>query len=379
MFLFVGTTQESFFAKKIVEKRGEDFQLFDSVNELQYNVEDILRYGADVVMIDVSQYVDDVESIVGAVDRIQEGLNCKIIILAKGLMPGSQIIQSFYNAGYTDFVLSIVLAQMQKDLELCLDGEYVRNGAPKEIVEAAEQLRQGNPVSKKKEEAALKAIREAQKKKITVGVAGAKHYIGTTTQVVQIAKYFQQAGRTVAIVEMNRSGFFEEWSQMEEDDSYQYDKGTKCLTFKGIDIYLDPTQITKIIRQRYDCLVYDYGCYYDETFEHASFLEKDITCLVGGSKVNEYAPTNEALLENMNRENMYYLFSFTSNKDAKDILKNMRDLADHTMFPAYTPDMFVYSPDNNYERFFKYKLQNDKKTQKKAGIFQIFNRKKVKM
>ena len=94
--------------------------------------------------------------------------------------------------------------------------------------------------------------------------------------------------------------------------------------------------------------------------------------------MNEYASTNKALLENMNRENMYYLFSFTSNKDAKDILKNMKDLAEHTMFPAYTPDMFVYAPDNNYERFFKYKLQADKKTEKKTGIFQIFNRKKVK-
>lgn len=379
MFLFIGTTQESFFAKKIVEKRGDDFQLFDDVNELQYNLEAILRYGADIVMIDVSQYVDDVASIVDAVDRIQEGLNCKIIILAKGLMPGSQIIQSFYNAGYTDFVFSIVLSYMQKELELCLDGEYVRNGAPKEIVEAAQQLRQENPVSQKEEEAALKAIREAQKKKITVGVAGSKHYIGTTTQVVQMAKYFQQAGRTVAIVEMNQSRFFWEWTQMEEDSSYQYDKGTECLTFKGLDIYLEPAHITKIIRQRYDCMVYDYGCYYDAAFERASFLEKDITCLVGGSKVNEYAPTNEALLENMNRENMYYLFSFTSNKDAKDILKNMRDLASHTMFPAYTPDMFVYSPDNNYERFFKYKLRNEKKTEKKTGIFQIFNRKKVKM
>ena len=378
MFLFIGAMSEAFFAKKIIEKRGDTFQLFDDVNELQYNVESVLRYAADTVMIDISQYVDDVEMIVGAVDRIQEGLNCKIIIMAKGIMPGSQIIQSFYNAGYTDFVLSVVLGQMQKEFEACLDGVYAREGAPKEIVEAAEQFRKENPISKKEEEAALKAIRESQKKKITVGVAGTKHYIGATTQVVQIAKYFQQAGRTTAIVEMNESEFFREWSQMEDEGSYQYDKGTECLTFNGIDIYLNPAQITKIIRQKYDCMVYDYGCYYDTTFERASFFEKDITCLVGGSKVNEYVPTNQALLDNMNRENMYYLFSFTSDKDAKDILKNMKALADHTMFPAYTPDMFVYSPDNNYERFFKYKLQAEKRAEKKSGIFQIFNRKRVK-
>ena len=173
------------------------------------------------------------------------------------------------------------------------------------------------------------------------------------------------------------SGYFKEWSQMEEDDSYQYDQGTECLTFKGIDIYLEPARITKLIRQKYDCMVYDYGCYYDPTFERASFFEKDIACLVGGSKVNEYTATNEALLDNMDRENMYYLFSFTSGQDAKEIMSNMKKLADHTMFPAYTPDMFVYSPDNNYERFFKYKLQVDKQAEKKKGIFQIFNRKKV--
>ena len=34
MLLFVGTLQESFFAKKMIEKRGEEFQLFDDINEL---------------------------------------------------------------------------------------------------------------------------------------------------------------------------------------------------------------------------------------------------------------------------------------------------------------------------------------------------------
>lgn len=43
MLLFVGTLQESFFAKKMIEKRGEEFQLFDDINELQYNVENIIR------------------------------------------------------------------------------------------------------------------------------------------------------------------------------------------------------------------------------------------------------------------------------------------------------------------------------------------------
>ena len=54
----------------------------------------------------------------------------------------------------------------------------------------------------------------------------------------------------------------------------------------------------------------------------------------------------------------------------------MMKLAAHTLFPAYTPDMFVYSPDNNYEKFFKYKLQADKKASKKDGLFSLFKSKK---
>ncbi len=376
MVLFVGTLHESYFAKKIIEKRGDEFEVFEDVQELQYSIFDILRSRASTVIIDISPYIDDVKTIVEATERIKEGLNCKIIILAKGFLPGSQIIQAFYNAGYTDFILSTVLSFVQKELENCLDGVYVREGAPEEIVKAAEDIKRENPMSKKEEEQALRAIREAQKKKISIGVAGSKHYIGTTTQVIQIAKYFQQAGRTAAVVQMNSSRYFETWASMEEETSYQMDKGIGLFTYKGIDIYLEPAQVTKLIRQKYDCIVYDYGCYFDDDFERISFYEKDINCLVGGSKVNEYASTNKALVENKDRENMYYLFSFVSKEEMKEISASMMKLADHTLFPAYTPDMFVYTPDNNYEKFFKYKLQADKKAGKNEGKFSLFRRKK---
>lgn len=369
MVLFVGTLHESYFAKKLVEKREEEFEVLDDIRELPFLITDILRSGAETVILDISPYSDDVGTIVAAAEKIQEGMNCKIIILAKGFLPGSQIVQAFYNAGYTDFILGTVLAFVQKELENCLDGVYVKNGAPEEIVKAAEEFRKENPMSKKEEEAALRAIREAQKRKISIGVAGVKHYIGTTTQVVQIAKYFIQAGRTAAVVEMNSSGFFDTWMAMEEEKNYQLDKGIRLLKFKGLDIYLDPSHITKFIRQKYDCLIYDYGCYFDEDFEKLSFFEKDIGCLVGGSKVNEYEYTNQALKETKDRENMYYLFSFTASSDAKDILGSMRELAAHTLFPAYTPDMFVYSPDNSYEKFFKYKLAVEKQKEKKGFLF----------
>lgn len=376
MVLFVGTLHESYFAKKVIERRDDTFDVLEDMRELQYMINDILRSQASVVIIDISPYVDDVKTIVDAAERIRDGLNCKIIILAKGFMPGSQIIQAFYNAGYTDFILSTVLSAVNQELENCLDGVYVRDGAPDEIVKAAQDIKRENPMSKKEEAAALKAIKDAQKRKISIGVAGAKHYIGTTTQVIQIAKYFQQAGRSAAVVQMNSSHFFETWSTMEEEKNYQMDKGVGLFTYKGVDIYLEPERLTKNIRQKYDCMVYDYGCYFDDDFQKISFYEKDINCIVGGSKVNEYAYTNKALIENKDRENMYYLFSFVSAEDMKDISASMMKLADHTMFPAYTPDMFVYSPDNNYEKFFKYKLQADKKATKKESIFPIFRRKK---
>ncbi|MGN0437797.1 MAG: hypothetical protein ACI4F4_04680 [Lachnospiraceae bacterium] len=375
MVVFIGTIHESYYAKKIVEKREEEFQVIDQLAELKNIINDVLRSKASVVILDVSPYTDDIQTIVSAADQIQMGLNCKIIIQAKGYLPGSQIVQAFYNAGYTDFILGINLAAIQKELENCLDGLYVKNGAPAEIVSAAETIKKERPISKKEEEKALKAIRESQKRKITVGVAGSKHYIGTTTQTVQIAKHFQQAGRTVAIVEMNSTRYFGQIAEMERDNKeVQYDESLKKMKMKGLDIYLDPNQITKLIRQKYDCMVYDYGCYYDSDFERISFYEKDINCLVGGSKVNEYSEMNAALLENMDRDNMYYLFSFISQSDAKEIAASMKQLETHTLFATYTPDMFVYSPDNQFDRFFKYKLQMVKKQEKKK--FSLFGSRK---
>ncbi len=366
MVLFVGTVHESYFAKKLVEKRGEEFQVIDKMTELKDIINDVLRTKATVVILDVTPYTDDIQTIIAAAEQIQMGLNCKMIIQAKGYQPGSKIIQAFYNAEYTDFILGINLKATQMELEQCLDGYYVKNGPPEEIVAAAERIKQDTPISKKEEEKALKAIKEAQKRKISVGVAGTKHYIGTTTQVVQIAKYFLQTGRTVAVVEMNSTGYFGQIADMErKNKEIQFDESLRLLKMKGLDIYLEPNQITKVIRQKYDCMVYDYGCYYDPDFERISFYEKDINCLVGGSKVNEYNEMNAALLENMNRENMYYLFSFIPETDTKEIARSMKQLESHTLFAAYAPDMFVYSPDNQFERFFKFKLQMLKKQEKK--------------
>ena len=70
---------------------------------------------------------------------------------------------------------------------------------------------------------------------------------------------------------------------------------------------------------------------------------------------------------------MYFLFSFTSQEDEKDILESMKGLSARTLFPGYTPDMFVYSPDNDFERFFKFKLQMEKKKEKKS--FHFFRKK----
>lgn len=373
MVLFIGTTHESYFAKKMVEKRGEEYQVLDRMQELKYLVNDIIRTKAATVIIDISPFTEEIPEIIDSIDKIQEALNAKIIILAKGYLPGSQIIQALYNAGYTDFILDTVLAYMQKALEKCMDGVYAREGAPEEIAEAAKNLKKEN-ANKKEEEAALKAIRAAQKKRFSIGVAGARHYIGTTTQVIQIAKYFIQAGKTAAIVEINSSGYFSMLYRLEDEKDYVFEEGLALLKYKGVDIYLEPERITKLIRQKYDCIVYDYGCYYDSDFQKISYYEKDVNCLVGGSKVNEYEQTNTALIENKDRENMYFLFSFTSKDEEKSIGKSMMNLADHTLFPAYTPDMFVYSPDNNYEKFFKYKLQAEKKKDR-AGRFPFFRRK----
>lgn len=376
MIVYIGSLHESYYAKKLIEKREENLQVIDQLTELKNIVNEVLRSKAAIVILDVSPYTDDIESIVNASEQIQQGLNCRIIIQAKGYLPGSKLVQAFYNAGYTDFILSINLSAVQDELEKCLDGFYVKNGVREDIIVAAEAIKKENPISKKEEEKAMKAIRDSQKRKISVGVAGSKRGIGATTQTVQLAKHFQQAGRTVAIVEMNSSGYFKKLVEIEKDNrEVQYDDSLKKITMKGLHIYLDPSNITKLIRQKYDCMVYDYGCYFDADFEKISFYEKDINLIVGGSKVNEYSEMNTALLETMDRENMYYLFSFIAEADVKEIAASMKQLESHTLFAAYTPDMFVYSPDNQFDKFFKYKIQMIKKEEKKR--FSLFRRKEV--
>lgn len=375
MVVFIGAVDEGYFAKSIVENRDESFQVISGLGKTSDIVVEVQRTRADVVIWDVSPYEGEPDYIVGCAEKIVRALNCRFIIYAPCFLPGSRLIQAFYNAGYVDFITSGMLAYKQQELTNCLDGVYTRDGAPEDIVKAYEDFRRDNPLSKKEEAAQIKAINESKKRRITIGVAGARHYVGTTTQVLQIAKYLIQKDRTVAVVEMNNSGFFRKWMELEEDKNYKYDSGIELLTFKEVDIFLNPEQITKKIRQRYECLVYDYGCYFDSDFERMSYYEKDVNCMVGGSKVSEYEYTNQALAENADRDNMYFIFSFTSEAEAKNIKESMKALGSRTLFPAYTPDMFVYSPENKYDGFFKFKLQQDKKAEKKG--FRFFRKKAV--
>lgn len=376
MILYIGKSQSSFIVKKIAQKKEEEVIVHDTIYELDTQIDDIIRYAIKTIVIDMDPLTAAPSEIVEATEKIRQALDAKIIIFAKGYNPGSELIQSFYNYGYTDFVISNLNTIIMEEFEKCLDGYFQKSGAMEPIVAAAEAKKQNDDALKKEKEKTLNTIKEAQRKRISIGVAGSKSYIGTTTQTVQIAKYYIHNGKTAAIVEVNSTGYFRQWMDFLKDDSkekFSYNQGLDLFQYKDLDIYLNPEQVTKLIKQKYDCIIYDYGTYGTPEFEKLSYYDKDITCLVCGNKVNEYFQTLQALQENSERENMYYLFSFISKDDQKDILKSMTTLADRTLFPAYSPDMFAFNVDNNYEKFFKFKIQQEKK-KNKQGLFSFFKK-----
>jgi len=375
MVLYIGYPDQQYFFSQMAQETNNEFEFLDtSIYELHEICEEVIEKAFPIVIINVEEYKDSIGRIIEATQKIRKMTNCRIIIHARGFSPESNLIQSFYNAGYSDFITSPVHNSAFEQFKKCISGEYEKMGASEEILEASKKSyadRQLTP----EEDISLQQIKEAQTPHITIGVTGTRHYIGTTTQAMQIVKFFQYAGKKACLIEVNTGeSYFRNTMEDFEESEYTYIEELEKITLNNVEIYCNAEKITKAIQKKYDYLVYDYGCYKDEKFQSASYFDRDILVMVGGSKGNEYEPTFEFIKRTQDLNNMIYMFSFVPNREKESILTGMSKVKERVIFPAYSPDIFAYAPQNKYEQLFNISLDEEEVAPKKKK-FSLFRRK----
>lgn len=340
MILFAGNHEKGFFCEEIAEQRGMDFRYIGADLHIGNQAQDILHYKeeAEVVIYDLEQYADDPEEIKKWIIKIQDAIGVKTIIHAAGYTPGSKVIRCLYESGVKNFIFSIYLGEKKEDLDLCLDGYYENFG-----------YEEKRGITFQEEEPEETESEKEKTKAVCIGVAGAVMRMGTTTQALQLVKFFQYSGYRAAYIQMNRHHYVEDLREAYEQVEHEEDTGR--ATYMKVDMYYRTDRLQDVLKMDYDYLVFDYGVYSENGFNKISFLEKEIQIFVVGSKPGgEFEKTCDVVKNNFYNQ-VFYIFNFVAKTEQNDLLELMEEKADMTFFAEEARDPFSFSGEGSiYEK-----------------------------
>lgn len=371
MILYIGEKQESFFVDDVANEIGEEMEVLTGY----LNIKEILAPSTTAtykhIIVNVLVFINEVSEIVSTLKSIKQITNANLVIYARGSQPNSQIVQGCYYAGFKNYILSNILSDMKEECRKGLNGYYELNGVPFENSFYNEEQRE------EEKSITLEQIRMAQKRKISVGVAGGCSRIGTTTQSLQMCKYLMLLGYQACYIEMNSSSYIKALMDTRSEEDYQCLDEIGLVKYQGIDLYIKPEYIPTIKKKDYDYFIYDYGCFHDASVldYNYNFLEKDIHIIICGIKPIEYEGT-ASVLEKTKGSDFCYIFSFVEKGSDREEIKDLMDTkSEQTFFaePVFNP--FSYSANSNttYENIFNVGIKPKEITQevkeKRKGFF----------
>ena len=363
MILFVGEQDKGYFVPEVAEKRKDTCEFTGFVGSQEELRDKILKSQCSYVILHLpTMFVLDYKSITPFLKNLQIANNkIKIICMAEGYNINSQIVQGSLAAGVEYFMLGTNASKLKAELTDALDGKS-----------NVEELFGQIPTEEMRESAKEEITTNYTAPK-TIAVAGCMRRIGTTTQAIQICKHILLSGHTACYIEMNHSGYIESFRDFYNEIACDIERGK--LTYQNVDMFYNPDKIADILGAGYDYYVYDFGDMLNpQTFNLVQFLEKDVKILVCGSKVNEFIRI-PSCFELIDKAKINYIFSFSPESDISDIKEMMQDRDISTYFAGYTPDPFIFLPDNkdNYNRILNLKQVALPEKKKR---FSFFGRKK---
>lgn len=305
----------------------------------------------EVIVIDVTQLIDDTQIITDYICRVKKAKTSQIVIFAEGFTYRSRLIEELLSKGFTNFILATGLATQADEWEKCITGYYTENTIEQDLRESAE---------------AEQEQKKQQEKIISIAVAGTMNRIGTTTQALQLVRYCMSKGYKAAYVEINDTNFIESCHELYADVKEEGDNG---IIYN--DLYMFKSDKLAEVLKKFDILICDYGSITSPSFNKISFATQQIKFLVAGTKPGEITAVQNTLQSPAYNE-AAYIFSFVPETDQKDILEMMCEKQDSVIFAATCFDPFDYVQ-CNYDKLL---TLEDVTTEEKTGFFTRFKRKK---
>lgn len=327
MILFCGLPNVGHFVAEIAGVDESDIKYTGNISHVADLEAIILECPYTNIMIDITKFTDMPDTVCSEICRIQQVCNTPFIFFALGYSEQSELVSRLIEHDFYYFILDPRPTEAKNQLKTALNGY------------ATVTKLESSPA----EDIATDAQTDGTLTVKSIGVAGCCHRIGTTTQALQICKYLQLKQHRPCYINLSSGKDIEIWREILSDiENTKEDDLLHRLRYANIDMYASAEFIADIKAMDYDYLVYDFGDIHNDRFNMIQFMEKDIRIIVSGIKPAEMYAMQD-VYNAIAGKTAYYIFSFISDADKKDVLDMQSVLAERTQFASWAPDPFVYT------------------------------------
>lgn len=324
MIALIGSTDSKFILSEVC-KEYED--LSNRVTTIQTLPEELLRSDYECYVIDLDFFVEEPEEIVDTFLKLKAVSTAEWIFFARGYSKDSKVIKELRHHGFGKYVIAETIGDMERQLADCLSG--------KDNVEELDKLEQIWISSSNQEEETEHSV--SSKAYQTIGICGTQTRIGTTTQAIQLVKYFQYTGIKACYIEVNNSNHIQSIPTLYDVEEHSRKLGK--IRFENTDFFYDLSQISEVLSMNYDRYVYDFGILSEQNIY--PYLEKDLKILVCGTLPWEMDSTNKAIARLEDKE-IQYIFNFTCKSIRNDLRKFMLEKSKDSYFSEWIPNIFSF-------------------------------------
>ena len=323
----------------------------------------------DYLILDLSAFTQltDDDEIISKIVLIRRLYKLRIIIIAEGYKHGNILLGKIFNLGIYNIITATDDVKFKEELEKVLSDEGMSFG------NSIKYKLDNNLIGINQTTKVIKENFIKVKQTVSIGIAGVERHIGATTLAINLTKYLSELTNIRACYIENNN--HESIINLATNKDAIRSEAMNKISYKGIDLFIKPKNMSDILSNNYNFYIYDYGAFNEITDEERmSFLTRDLKVLVSGSKQWEL-PNLIDTFEIIGMDiNTYLVFNFTKESERENFRNSLCGYwKERTTFSEYVPEPFEVKNKYFFENIVKpYLINTDIKEKKKK--FNLFKK-----
>ena len=320
----------------------------------------------DYLILDLSAFTQltDDDEIISKIVLIRRLYKLRIIIIAEGYKHGNMLLGRIFNLGIYNIITATDDIKFKEELEKVLSDEGMSFG------NSIKYKLDNNLIAINQTTKVIKENFIKVKQTVNIGIAGVERHIGATTLAINLTKYLSELTNIRACYIENNN--HESIINLATNKDAIRSEAMNRISYKGIDLFIKPKNMSDILSNNYNFYIYDYGAFKEMTDEERmSFLTRDLKVFVSGSKQWEL-PNLIDTFEIIGMDiNTYLVFNFTKESERENFRNSLGGYwKERTTFSEYVPEPFEVKNKYFFENIVKpYLINTDIKEKKKKFNF----------